>query len=128
MSRMSRRQWLKGLLASLAAAGTVVCCRAVLPVAEAGTEQPQPTPEPQQRADQLAAELPPSPDGLEPIAFLNRSFRNGGGFGGGFGGGWRNVGLGGFGGFRNGGWKNVGFGGGLGWPNGGWRNVGWRNW
>jgi hypothetical protein len=72
---------------------------------------------------------------LEPIAFLNRSFRNGG-FGGGFGGGWRNVGLGGFGGFRNGGWrntgfggwKNVGFGGGLGWPNGGWRNVGWRNW
>ncbi len=117
MSELTRRQLLQRLVGSVTS--VVVVARAAL----AGEEDAAlPTPEaPADRADRLADELPP--EGVECSSFLNRAFRNGGGFANG---GFRNGGFvnGGFrnGGFRNGGFVNGGF------RNGGFVNGGFRNW
>jgi hypothetical protein len=132
MSHLSRRQLLAGFLGGLVpAAGTVVLARAVLSgaVAKAGEAEtpPQSPASLQERADQVAAERGPLEEGedLQPVAFVNGGFRNGGGGGfrkggfangGGGGGGFRNGGFangGGGGGFRNGGFANGGGGGGF---------------
>jgi hypothetical protein len=124
VSTINRRILLKGLLGGLIqAAGTVVLARAVLP--DAPEEKPTTPTEIEERADRLAEELPASPDGLEPIAFLNgrarAGFRNGGFVNGGFrNGSFRN------GGFVNGGFRNAGFRNG-GFANGGFRKGAWRN-
>lgn len=117
MSNVERRQFLKSLVAGLAA-GTVVLARAV-PVAEANHAS---TGTPEERADRLADDSTPTDD-LEPIAFLNGAFRNGGGFrNGGFrNGGFRN------GSFANGGWRNGSFANGA-FRNGSFRNGAFRNW
>jgi hypothetical protein len=122
MSGITRRQLLQNLASLVATAGTVVLARTVL-AHDPETSAPAPG-APDERADRLADELPATPDGFEPVSFLNRAFRNGGGFRNGAfrnGGGFRN------GAFRNGGWRNGGFANG-GFRNGGFRNGGWRNW
>ena len=116
MSQVTRRQLLLRLAGCVATAGTVVLARTVL----ADDEQPSaPAPAaPDERADRLADELPPAPEGVEYASFVNRAFRNGGG------GGFRNGGFrngGGGGGFANGGFRNGGGGGGF-------RNGAFRNW
>src|SRR5262245_5073136 len=105
MSELTRRQLLLRLASGVTTAGSLVLARTVLAV---GQEPPTAAPAaPDERADRLAGDLPPSPDDVEPVSFLNRAFRNGGGF--------RN------GGFRNGGFVNGGF------RNGGFRNGAFRN-
>ena len=89
MSQLTRRQLLQRLVGCVTGAATVVLARTVL---ASDKETPNTTPpRPDERADRLAAELPPLFEGTEPVSFANRAFRNGGGGGGGF----RN------GGFRN---------------------------
>ena len=103
--------------AAFALASTVVLAQTVLADSK---EAPTATPAgPDERADRLACELPPPPDGVEPASFLNRAFRNGGGF--------RNGGFVNGGGFRNGGFVNGGFRNG-GFRNGGFVNGAFRNW
>lgn len=122
MSASTRREFLQRLLSGAAAsAGTVILAQSVL--AETNESKPVDQASPEDRADQLTDALPSNalpiaPDGQEFTAFVNRAFRNGGGFRNG---GFRN---GGFvnGGFRNGGFRNGGF------VNGGFRNGGFRNW
>ena len=76
MSRLTRRQLLKCLAGCVTSAGTIVLERTVV----AAEESPPPTAAaPEDRADLLAEELP-APDEVEPASFLNRAFRNGGGF------------------------------------------------
>jgi hypothetical protein len=117
MSGLTRRELLRRLAGCVAGVGTVVLARTVL---AGGEETPTPPPAgPDERADRLAEELPPLPDGTEFASFVNRAFRNGGGFRNGAfrnGGGFRN------GAFRNGGFVNGGF------RNGGFRNGAFRNW
>lgn len=110
MSNFDRRQFLKGLLGTLAsAAGTVVLA------STAHAQQPPASETPpddlSERADRLAGDAACA---SEPTAaeFLNH-FRNGGP-------GWHN-------GWRNGGWSNTGFRNGPGWHNGGFRNGGFNN-
>jgi hypothetical protein len=109
MSTQHRRQFLKDLLSALVqSAGAVVVACAAAPAAMAPAAAPR---DPQERADQL----PPAEeaaDGTYPVDFVNRAFRNGGGF--------RNGGFAN-GGFRNGGFRNGGF------ANSGFRNGGFRN-
>jgi hypothetical protein len=121
MKDVTRRDLLRALLGgALSAAGTVVLARATL-AGESQADAPA-AGDVQQRADRLSDEAPASPDGLEPVSFLNGAFRNGGFRNGGF----RNGGFanGHFhnGGFRNGGFVNGGF------RNGGFRNGSFRNW
>jgi hypothetical protein len=111
MSKLTRRQWLQRLAGCVAAAGTVVLARTVL--ADSKEAPPPATAAPDERADRLADELPGLPDGEEPVLFVNRAFRNGGGF--------RNGAFAN-GGFRNGAFANGGF------RNGGFRNGAFRNW
>jgi hypothetical protein len=119
VNAITRRNLLKALLGgALQAAATVVLARAV-PVANA--ESTGAAGDVQTRADRIAEGLPASADGLEPVAFANGGFRNGGG--GGFRkGGFANGGGGG-GGFKNGGFANGGGGGGA-FKNGGFANGG----
>src|SRR4051794_21789274 len=100
MNQITRRNLLKALLGgALQAAATVVVARAV-PAASAG-ESAGPAGDVQARADRIAEGLPASADGLEPVAFVNGGFRNGGG------GGFRKGGFAnGGGGFKNGGFAN----------------------
>jgi hypothetical protein len=145
MSDFDRRQFLKGILATLAqTTGTVVVAVAAVSTARAqenhaeGAEtQPEDI---QERADRLAA-TEDVPAAAEPNEFLNGAFRNTplGGFRNTPLGGFRNTPLGGFrntpfSGFRNtplgsawgnGGWGNGGWGG---FRNGGWPNGAWGNW
>jgi hypothetical protein len=115
VNHITRRNLLKALLGgAVQAAATVVLARAV-PVANAD-ESPA-SGDVRERADRLAEDLPVSEDGLEPIAFANGAFRNGGG-----GSAFRNSTGGGGGGFRNGGFAN-GAGGGA-FKNGGFANGG----
>jgi hypothetical protein len=110
MSGLTRRQLLQCLAGCVTSAGTVVLARTVV----AGAEPPTTAPAaPEERADRLAEELP-APEGVEPTAFLNRAFRNGGGF--------RNGAFRNGGGFRNNAFRNGGF------RNGAFRNGAFRNW
>jgi hypothetical protein len=124
MNSITRRDLLKALLSGAAStAGAVVLARATL---AAEGQAAAPTGDVQQRADHLTEE---AADGLEPVAFLNGAFRNGGGFRNGAfrnGGGFRNGAFRNGGGFRNGGFANGGFRNG-GFVNGGFRNGGFRN-
>ena len=115
MSSITRRELLKRLLGCAAAtAGTVVVAESVVAKAQEPTETTDVTPkEPEERADQLAEKFPEPTGDLEATSFVNRAFRNGGGF---VNGGFRN------GGFVNGGFRNGGF------VNGGFRNAAFRNW
>jgi hypothetical protein len=108
MNELNRRNLLKTLLGgALSAVGSVVLARATL-AASSQNEEASASENLQERADRLAHDADANSGELEPIAFLNRAFRNGGGF--------RN------GGFRNGGFVNGGF------RNGGFVNGGFRNW
>jgi len=128
VNEITRRNLLKALLGgAVQAAATVVLARAV-PAAGAGESAA--AGDVKERADRLAEDLPVSEDGLEPIAFANGGFANGGGgafrnsaFRNGGGGGFANGGFrnsGGGGSFRNGGFAN---GGGGGFRNGAFRNY-----
>jgi hypothetical protein len=103
MSELTRREMFRRLAACVAGAGTVVLARTVL---AAEKDAPTATPAaPDERADRLAEELPPPPEGTEFASFANRAFRNGGG------GAFRNGGFaangGGGGAFRNGAFRNI---------------------
>jgi hypothetical protein len=112
MNTLTRRQLLQCLAGGITSAGAVVLARSVL---AGNKEVPTKTPAgPDERADRLAEILPPAPEDTERMAFVNRAFRNGGGF--------RNGGFANGGGFRNGGFANGGF------RNGGFRNGSFRNW
>ncbi len=111
MSALSRRELLKRLLGCAATAATVVVAQAVLPERTEASPTAANT-EPKARADELAEKLPAPPEGTEVATFVNRAFRNGGGF--------RNAG------FRNGGFVNNAFRNG-GFVNGGFRNAAFRN-
>jgi len=102
MTELTRRQLLRRLAGSAAAAGAVVLARAVL--AEAAESPAPAAADPEERAGRLAGELPEIAEGAESASFLNRAVRGGGG-----------------GGFRNGGFRNGGGGGGF-------ANRGFRNW
>ena len=110
MSRLTRRQMLKCIAGCVTGAGTVVLARTVVAAEEL---PPATAAAPEDRADRLAEELP-APEGVEPTSFLNRGFRNGGGF--------RNGAFRNGGGFRNNAFRNGGF------RNGGFRNGAFRNW
>jgi hypothetical protein len=100
VNQINRRDLLKSLLGALGVSSAVVLARAVV----AGESQASSASgDVTERADRLADDLPASADGREPVAFLNRAFRNGGGF-------------------ANGGFRNGGF------ANGGFRNGSFRNW
>jgi hypothetical protein len=116
MSRSTRRELLQHLATLAATAGTVVLARTVL----ASEKEALATEPPEERADRLAGELPPVPDGVGLTSFVNGAFRNGGGF--------RNGGFVNGGGFRNSGFRNGGFVNGGGFRNGGFRNGAFRNW
>src|SRR5262245_531755 len=99
MSGFTRRQLLQHLANLVATAGTVVLARTVL---AHDPKAPPPAPgAPDQRANRLADELPAAPDGFEPVSFVNRAFRNGGG-------GFRNGAFRNGGGFANGAFRNGG--------------------
>jgi rSAM-associated Gly-rich repeat protein len=114
MSGLSRREFLSRLASTLQA-GTVLLASATL--AECKETTAETTDDVNERADRLAEEMPAPTDDAESSSFVNRAFRNGGGF--------RNAGFrnGGFrnAGFRNGGFRNGGF------VNGGFRNGAFRN-
>jgi rSAM-associated Gly-rich repeat protein len=116
MAHPQRRQFLKGLLGTLAqGAGTIVLASAATAHALARAPGSQNT-DIQKRAEELAEAAGANEEDLL-VNFVNRAFRNG--YGGGFrNGGFRNGGYGG--GFRNGGFAN-GYGGGF-------RNGAFRNW
>jgi hypothetical protein len=108
MNTMNRREAVKLLLGGLLrTAGAVVLASAVAPaVAEADTK-PAADKTPEERADEVAADMPIGADETCAVAgFRNAAFRNGG--------------------FRNGGFRNAGFRNG-GFANGGFRNAGFRN-
>jgi hypothetical protein len=116
MNALTRRQVLQQLVGCVASAGTVLLAQTVL--ANDHETPTSPPADPQERADQLAEELPPS-ECAERSIFRNAAFRNGGGFGGG---GFRNGAFRNGGGFRNGAFGNGGF------RNGGFVNGAFRNW
>lgn len=115
MSGLTRRQLLQRLAGCAATAGSVVLAQTVL--ADSADKPSAEPAAPDERADRLAEELPPPPDGGEYVAFLNGGFRNAGFRNGGF----RNAG------FRNGAFRNGGFANG-GFRNGAFRNGAFRNW
>lgn len=112
MSKLTRRQLLHRLAACVASAGTVVLARTLVAGELEATSAPPANPD--ERADRLADELPAPPEDVQLVSFVNRAFRNGGGF--------RNGAFRNGGGFRNGGFVNGGF------RNGGFRNGSFRNW
>jgi hypothetical protein len=131
MSGLTRRQLLRRIAAGTAAvAGTVVVLARTVVASGAEATTSTASAGPVERADLLAEELPASPDGLEPVSFLNRAVAARGGVGGagafrnaGFANG-RAVGAGG-GAFRNGGFANGrgAVGGGGAFRNGAFRNF-----
>ncbi len=123
MSPLNRRQLLQNLLGGLVqTTGAVLLARAVLTPSES---QAAPSGTLEERADQVAAEQGPLPEGEgeQFTAFVNGGFVNGGGFrkGGFANGGFRNGGGFKKGGFVNGGFNNGGF------RKGGFVNGGFRN-